>query len=61
MAKDKMKSASRIQIKSKQATSLVSMKPEEKQRFKKMAEAHGLSLSAFFRLAANEYIANHKW
>ena len=24
-------------------------------------EAHGLSLSAFFRLAADEYIANHEW
>ena len=25
------------------------------------ANAHGLSLSAFFRLAADEYIANHDW
>ncbi len=42
-------------------TSLVSMKPEEKERFTKIAEDHGLSLSAFFRLAVNEYIENHNW
>lgn len=42
-------------------TSLVSMNPEEKERFAKIAEDHGLSLSAFFRLAVNEYIENHNW
>ena len=26
-----------------------------------IAKTHGLSLSAFFRLAADEYIANHDW
>lgn len=25
------------------------------------AKAHGLSLSAFFRLAADEYMNNHNW
>ncbi len=43
------------------ATALVSMKPEEKERFTRIAENHGLSLSAFFRLAVNEYIENHNW
>lgn len=43
------------------ATSLVSMKQVEKERLTKIAEQHGLSLSAFFRLAADEYIKNHDW
>lgn len=43
------------------ATSLVSMKQAEKERLTKIAEEHGLSLSAFFRLAADEYIKNHDW
>lgn len=43
------------------ATALVSMTKEEKARLTKKAKQHGLSLSAFFRLAADEYIANHKW
>ena len=33
----------------------------DKERLTTIAKAHGLSLSAFFRLAADEYIANHKW
>ncbi len=43
------------------ATSLVSMTKSDKERLTAVAKAHGLSLSAFFRLAADEYIANHDW
>lgn len=43
------------------ATSLVSMTKSDKERLTAIAKAHGLSLSAFFRLAADEYIANHDW
>ena len=43
------------------STALVSMTKSDKERLTTIAKAHGLSLSAFFRLAADEYIANHKW
>lgn len=43
------------------ATALVSMTKDEKARLTTKAKQHGLSLSAFFRLAADEYIANHNW
>ena len=43
------------------ATSLVSMTKSDKERLTAIAKTHGLSLSAFFRLAADEYIANHDW
>ena len=43
------------------ATALVSMTKSDKERLTTIAKAHGLSLSAFFRLAADEYIANHEW
>ena len=43
------------------ATSLVSMTEDEKRRLTGKAQEHGLSLSAFFRLAADEYIKNHDW
>ncbi len=43
------------------ATSLVSMTDKEKARLTEKAQEHGLSLSAFFRLAADEYIKNHDW
>lgn len=43
------------------ATALVSMTKSDKERLTGVAKAHGLSLSAFFRLAADEYIANHDW
>ncbi len=43
------------------ATALVSMTKSNKERLTSVAKAHGLSLSAFFRLAADEYIAAHKW
>jgi len=43
------------------ATSLVSMTKENKEHLTETAKKHGLSLSAFFRLAAEEYIENHKW
>lgn len=43
------------------ATALVSMTKSDKKRLTGVAKAHGLSLSAFFRLAADEYIAAHKW
>lgn len=43
------------------ATALVSMTDKEKARLREKAQEHGLSLSAFFRLAADEYIKNHDW
>ncbi len=43
------------------ATALVSMMKSDKERLTAIAKAHGLSLSAFFRLAADEYIAKHEW
>ena len=43
------------------ATALVSMTKAEKERLTSKAKAHGLSLSAFFRLAADEYMTNHNW
>lgn len=38
------------------ATARVSMTKDEKERLTTKAKAHGLSLSAFFRLAADEYM-----
>lgn len=49
------------QINSERATALVSMTKTEKQRLTNKAKCHGLSLSAFFRLAADEYIKKHEW
>lgn len=43
------------------ATALVSMTRDEKERLTTKAKAHGLSLSAFFRLAADEYMNTHNW
>lgn len=43
------------------ATALVSMSKEEKTRLTTIARSHGLSLSAFLRLAAYEYITKHDW
>lgn len=43
------------------ATALVSMTKDEKERLTTKAKAHGLSLSTFFRLAADEYMNNHNW
>ena len=43
------------------ATALVSMTKDEKERLTTKAKAYGLSLSAFFRLAADEYMNNHNW
>lgn len=44
----------------KQATALVSFPSEkDKEEFRGMAESYGLSLSAFLRLAAQEYVYNH--
>lgn len=40
---------------------LVYMNASDKERFDRIAKAHGLSLSAFFRLTANEYINAHNW
>ncbi|MCP8615184.1 hypothetical protein [Bifidobacterium asteroides] len=42
-------------------TSLVSMTRSNKERLTAVAKAHRLSLSAFFRLAADECITNHEW
>ena len=44
---------------STRATALVSMTKAEKERLTSKAKAHGLSLSAFFRIAADHYISNH--
>ena len=41
--------------------SQVSMKRNEKDRFRRLARKHGLSLSAFLRLAANDYIERNNW
>lgn len=43
------------------ATSLVSMTRSDKARLTAVTKAHELSLSTFFRLAADEYITNHEW
>lgn len=43
------------------ATALVSMTKAEKERLTSKAKAHGLSLSAFLRLAADEYMRSHDW
>ena len=45
----------------KEAAALVSMSKADKAKLTTIAKAHGLSLSAFFRLAADEYIKNHEW
>lgn len=37
------------------------MKRNEKERFRRLARKHGLSLSAFLRLAANDYIERNDW
>lgn len=47
--------------KNERATALVSMNKGDKKKLTATAKAHGLSLSAFFRLAADEYIKNHGW
>ena len=39
----------------------VSMPKAQKERFTVAAKAHGISLSALFRLAADEYIRTHGW
>ena len=41
--------------------SQVSMKRNEKERFRRLAKKHGLNLSAFLRLAANDYIERNDW
>lgn len=38
-----------------------SMPREQKERFTAAAKAHGISMSAFIRLACDEYIKNHGW
>lgn len=43
------------------ATSPVSMAKSSKEHLTAAAKAYELSLSAFFRLAADEYITNHEW
>lgn len=43
------------------AISQISMTAYEKQRFTEQAKKHGLSLSAFFRMAANDYIQRNNW
>lgn len=41
-------------------TALLSLSVAEKERFTAAAKAYGLSLSAFVRVAVNEYIKNHE-
>jgi|GEM_PF-4341535 len=43
------------------AVAQVSMTMYEKQRLTRLAKEHGLSLSAFLRLAANDYIQRNEW
>lgn len=43
------------------ATALVSMTVAEKEKMTSKAKKHGLSLSAFFRIAVDEYMSNHNW
>ena len=60
-AKKHKKKESRAESDDGRATALVSMTKSEKARLTAMAKAHGLSLLAFFRPAADEYIAEHNW
>lgn len=39
----------------------VSMTAAEKQRFMQPAKGHGLGLSAFLRMAANDYMQRNDW
>lgn len=43
------------------AVAQVSMTTYEKQRLTRLAKEHGLSLSAFLRMAANDYIQRNEW
>lgn len=43
------------------ATALISLRKKDKARYTNIAKQHGLSLSAFLRLAAEEYVVNHNW
>ena len=43
------------------ATALISLRKKDKVRYTNIAKQHGLSLSAFLRLAAEEYVVNHNW
>ena len=43
------------------AVAQVSMTTSEKQRLTRLAKEHGLSLSAFLRMAANDYIQRNGW
>lgn len=43
------------------ATALISLSKKEKERLTWIAKTHGLSLSAFLRIAAEEYIRTHEW
>ena len=44
-----------------QTTALISMSMETKRRLTLIARDHGMSLSAFLRLAADEFIERHGW
>lgn len=43
------------------ATALISLRKKDKVHYTNIAKQHGLSLSAFLRLAAEEYVVNHNW
>lgn len=42
-------------------TALISLSKKEKERLTWIAKTHGFSLSAFLRIAAEEYIRTHEW
>lgn len=50
-----------IDSREERATALLSIRKADKEHLKQVAKEHGLTLSAFLRLAAEEYIRNHEW
>lgn len=51
----------RVRVSDTRAVSQVTMTKDEKERLTRICKAHGLSFSAFVRLACNEYIDEHGW
>ena len=54
-------SKNRVRVSDTRAVSQVTMTKDEKERLARICKAHGLSFSAFVRLACNEYIDEHGW
>ena len=61
MVKEYAKTVDTAAVIDTRATALVSMTKAEKEHLTSKAKAHGLSLSAFLRLAADEYMRTHDW